>query len=120
MIRILDPMWLVNYSDKDVECLFFNKICYESKEKTQAMQYQGVVNVCYAYGINSGKMWQSKWRELEKEEFPKEQRRIEKIKDKSKEARPRRFQFMKWAHATDQTLIPSEERRKPRKNFFGS
>ncbi|MFS8002404.1 hypothetical protein Hanom_Chr13g01201691 [Helianthus anomalus] len=38
-IRILDPMWLVNLSKKDVECLFFTNIWYEAVDKIQAMQY---------------------------------------------------------------------------------
>ena len=79
-----------------------------------------MVNVCYAHGINSGKMWESKWRELEREEFLKEERRLERIQESGREARIRRFQFMKWAPPTDQTPIPAQERRKkPYKNFFG-
>ncbi|MFS7977063.1 hypothetical protein Hanom_Chr10g00899781 [Helianthus anomalus] len=39
-ISVLDPMWLVNYSKKDIDCLFYNKIVYEKPDKVQAMQYQ--------------------------------------------------------------------------------
>ncbi|MFS7997453.1 hypothetical protein Hanom_Chr12g01142031 [Helianthus anomalus] len=46
-IRILDPMWLVNCSKKDVECLFFTKIWYLEADKVQAMQFQNIINVCY-------------------------------------------------------------------------
>ncbi|MFS7969293.1 hypothetical protein Hanom_Chr09g00807461 [Helianthus anomalus] len=38
-ICILDPMWLVNCSKKDIDCLFYNKIVYEKRYKVQAMQY---------------------------------------------------------------------------------
>ncbi|MFS8008232.1 hypothetical protein Hanom_Chr14g01270281 [Helianthus anomalus] len=33
VIRILDPRWLVNLSEKDIECLYYNKICYEVQDK---------------------------------------------------------------------------------------
>ncbi|MFS7978557.1 hypothetical protein Hanom_Chr10g00916861 [Helianthus anomalus] len=32
-ISILDPMWLVNFSKKDIDCLFYNKIVYEKRDK---------------------------------------------------------------------------------------
>ncbi|MFS7997562.1 hypothetical protein Hanom_Chr12g01143211 [Helianthus anomalus] len=38
-IHVLDPMWLVNCSKKDIECLFFNKIVYNEADKNQAQQY---------------------------------------------------------------------------------
>ncbi|KAJ0752456.1 hypothetical protein HanPI659440_Chr09g0324601 [Helianthus annuus] len=38
-ICILDPMWLVNCSKKDTDCLFYNKIVYERRDREQAMQY---------------------------------------------------------------------------------
>ncbi|MFS7918105.1 hypothetical protein Hanom_Chr03g00196961 [Helianthus anomalus] len=34
-IRMLDPMWLVNCSKKDIECLFFNKIWFLPEDKEQ-------------------------------------------------------------------------------------
>ncbi|KAJ0922396.1 putative transcription factor bZIP family [Helianthus annuus] len=54
-ISILDPMWLVNCSKKDIDCLFVNKIIYDKKDKEIAMQYQGVIDVCFAKEINSGR-----------------------------------------------------------------
>ncbi|MFS7911671.1 hypothetical protein Hanom_Chr02g00120831 [Helianthus anomalus] len=42
-MHVLDPMWLVNYSKKDIECLFFNKIVYNEPDKVQAQQYQNIV-----------------------------------------------------------------------------
>ncbi|MFS7987515.1 hypothetical protein Hanom_Chr11g01023931 [Helianthus anomalus] len=38
-ISILDPMWLVNCSKKDIDILFYNKIVYEKRDKEQALQY---------------------------------------------------------------------------------
>ncbi|MFS7953411.1 hypothetical protein Hanom_Chr07g00618281 [Helianthus anomalus] len=35
-ISVLDPMWLVNCSKKDIECLCFNKIVYDAPDKVQA------------------------------------------------------------------------------------
>ncbi|MFS7936744.1 hypothetical protein Hanom_Chr05g00419371 [Helianthus anomalus] len=32
-ISVLDPMWLVNCSKKDIDCLFYNKIVYEKRDK---------------------------------------------------------------------------------------
>ncbi|MFS7913610.1 hypothetical protein Hanom_Chr02g00143731 [Helianthus anomalus] len=32
-IYVLDPMWLVNCSKKDIECLFFNMIMYYDADK---------------------------------------------------------------------------------------
>ncbi|MFS7904742.1 hypothetical protein Hanom_Chr01g00039601 [Helianthus anomalus] len=64
-IRILDPMWIVNMLQKDIEMLFYNKIYYPVEDMVQAMQYQQVIKVCYAYDIHSRRMWESKWRDLE-------------------------------------------------------
>ncbi|MFS8019794.1 hypothetical protein Hanom_Chr15g01407871 [Helianthus anomalus] len=36
-VRILDPMWLVNLSKKDIEWLFFTKIWYFEVDKVQAI-----------------------------------------------------------------------------------
>ncbi|MFS7977641.1 hypothetical protein Hanom_Chr10g00906401 [Helianthus anomalus] len=46
-IRILDPMWLVNLSKKDVEWLFFTMIWYLEAAKVQAMQFQNIINLFY-------------------------------------------------------------------------
>ncbi|MFS7912960.1 hypothetical protein Hanom_Chr02g00136061 [Helianthus anomalus] len=46
-LRIINPMWLVNLSKKDVECLFYNKIWYLPEDEEQAMQYQKIINVFY-------------------------------------------------------------------------
>ncbi|MFS7888838.1 hypothetical protein Hanom_Chr00s000002g01599781 [Helianthus anomalus] len=58
-ISVLDPMWLVNFSKKDIDCLFYNKIAYEKPDKVQAQQYQKLLNLCYAKDINSGRYWKS-------------------------------------------------------------
>ncbi|MFS7961988.1 hypothetical protein Hanom_Chr08g00721391 [Helianthus anomalus] len=44
-IHVYDPMWLVNCSTKDIECLFINKIHYQAEDKEQAMQFQRVVTL---------------------------------------------------------------------------
>ncbi|MFS8022665.1 hypothetical protein Hanom_Chr16g01442201 [Helianthus anomalus] len=64
-INVLDPMWLVNFSKKDIECLFFNKINYNEPDKKQAKQYKKLVNECFAKDINSGRYWESKFRDQE-------------------------------------------------------
>ncbi|MFS7907127.1 hypothetical protein Hanom_Chr01g00067601 [Helianthus anomalus] len=51
----MDPMWLVNYSKKDIDFLFYNKIVYEKRDKEQALPYQQIVDVCFAQDINSGR-----------------------------------------------------------------
>ncbi|MFS8034014.1 hypothetical protein Hanom_Chr17g01576221 [Helianthus anomalus] len=54
-INVLDPMWLVNYSKKDINCLFSNKIVYDFPDRAQAQQYQKMVNLCFTKDINSEK-----------------------------------------------------------------
>ncbi|MFS7930576.1 hypothetical protein Hanom_Chr04g00345901 [Helianthus anomalus] len=54
-------MCLVNCSKKDIDCLFYNKIVYAKRDKEQAMQYQKIVDVCFAKDINSSRYWKSKW-----------------------------------------------------------
>ncbi|MFS7960791.1 hypothetical protein Hanom_Chr08g00707161 [Helianthus anomalus] len=88
-IFLIDQMWLVNYSKKDIDCLFFNKIMYYPTDKEQALQYQKVVNVCFEEDINSGCYWESSWRDLECEEFLKEQRHNERMDQKMAEAAKR-------------------------------
>ena len=39
VIHVYDPMWLVNCSVKDIECLFINKIHFQSEDREQAMQF---------------------------------------------------------------------------------
>ncbi|MFS7948004.1 hypothetical protein Hanom_Chr06g00554841 [Helianthus anomalus] len=61
-------MWIINYSAKDIECLFINKICYKAKDKEQAMQFKKIVTICFQKGINVENKWSTKWRDIEKEE----------------------------------------------------
>ncbi|MFS7946663.1 hypothetical protein Hanom_Chr06g00538991 [Helianthus anomalus] len=67
-IHLYDPMWIVNCSAKDIECLFVNKIGYKKEDKDQALQFHKVVTLCFQKGINSENVWSSKWRKIEKEE----------------------------------------------------
>ncbi|MFS8007267.1 hypothetical protein Hanom_Chr14g01259001 [Helianthus anomalus] len=89
-------MWLVNCSKKDIDCLFYNKIVYAMPDKVQAMQYQKIVDVCYAKDINSGRYWKSKWKDLEIDEFLKKYNRNQKFKEiAEKAARLGRYKLMR-------------------------
>ncbi|MFS7955651.1 hypothetical protein Hanom_Chr07g00645121 [Helianthus anomalus] len=41
-IHVYNPLWLVNYSAKDIECLFVNKIGFKAGDRDQAMQFQKI------------------------------------------------------------------------------
>ncbi|MFS7911134.1 hypothetical protein Hanom_Chr02g00114471 [Helianthus anomalus] len=71
-IHMLDPMWCVNFSMKDFECLFFNKIMYYEADKEQVLRYQKLVK-----------------RDQELEEFLKEERHNERMDRKMVEAAKR-------------------------------
>ncbi|KAJ0615021.1 hypothetical protein HanIR_Chr02g0069231 [Helianthus annuus] len=113
-ISILDPMWLVNCSKKDIDCLFVNKIIYDKKDKEIAMQYQGVIDVCFAKEINSGKNWKTKWRDLEVDEFLKAYKRSQRQKEIAKKAAERGRRNLRYVPPTDQTPIESEENKIPK------
>ncbi|MFS8007666.1 hypothetical protein Hanom_Chr14g01263761 [Helianthus anomalus] len=92
-ISVLDPMWLVNCSKKDIECLFYNKIVYEKPDKVQAQQYQ---------------------KDLEIDEFLKKYKRSKKFKEiANKVAKLGRYKLMR-PPPTDQTPIEKEENKIPR------
>ncbi|XP_035833195.1 uncharacterized protein LOC110877828 [Helianthus annuus] len=65
-IFVYDPLWLVNYLARDIECLFVNKIGFKAEDREQAMQFQKVVSICFQKGINAESKWSSKWRKIEK------------------------------------------------------
>ncbi|KAM0012684.1 hypothetical protein Hdeb2414_s0049g00749991 [Helianthus debilis subsp. tardiflorus] len=113
-ICILDPMWLVNCSKKDIDCLFVNKIIYDKKDKAIAQQYQRVVDVCFAKEINSGKNWKTSWRELEVDEFLKEYKKSLKSKEIQRKAAERGKRNLGFVPPTDQTPIESEENKIPK------
>ncbi|MFS7929142.1 hypothetical protein Hanom_Chr04g00329021 [Helianthus anomalus] len=99
-ICILDPMWLVNCSKKDIDCLFYNKIVYEKADKEQAMLYQKIVD--------------SNWRDLEIDEFLKKYKREQRFKAISdKAAKLGKLKFMR-PPPTDQTPIEKEENKIPK------
>ncbi|MFS7962810.1 hypothetical protein Hanom_Chr08g00730861 [Helianthus anomalus] len=113
-IHVFDLMWLVNCSKKDIECLFFNKIVYNEVDKHQSQRYQKLGNVCFAKDINSGRYWESMWRNLELEEFLKKERYNEKMEKKRADA----AKLVSWRlglekPVTDQTPIEKEERKIP-------
>ncbi|MFS8003189.1 hypothetical protein Hanom_Chr13g01210971 [Helianthus anomalus] len=107
-------MWLVNCSKKDIECLCFNKIVYDAPHKAQAQQYHKMANLCFAKDINLGRYWQTKFRDLELEEFLKREKRIEKFKKIRERAAVLGRREFERPHPTDQTPIESEENKIPR------
>ncbi|MFS8022687.1 hypothetical protein Hanom_Chr16g01442431 [Helianthus anomalus] len=113
-ISILDPMWLVNCSKKDIDDLFYNKIVYEKRDKEQVLQYQTIVDVCFSQDINSGRYWKIKWRDLEIDEFLKKYKREQRSKAISERAaKLGKMKFMR-PPPTDQTPIEKEENKIPK------
>ncbi|MFS7943561.1 hypothetical protein Hanom_Chr06g00501681 [Helianthus anomalus] len=113
-INILDPMWLVNCSKKDIDCLFLNKIVYERIDKEQAMQYQTIVDMCFAQDINSGRYWKTKWRDLEIDEFLKRYKRNQKFKKIAERAAELGKRKLGKSIPTDQMPIEKEENKIPK------
>ncbi|MFS7943565.1 hypothetical protein Hanom_Chr06g00501721 [Helianthus anomalus] len=113
-INILDPMWLVNCSKKDIDCLFLNKIVYERIDKEQAMQYQTIVYMCFAQDINSGRYWKTKWRDLEIDEFLKRYKRNQKFKKIAERAAELGKRKLGKSIPTDQMPIEKEENKIPK------
>ncbi|MFS7918205.1 hypothetical protein Hanom_Chr03g00198091 [Helianthus anomalus] len=113
-INVLDPMWLVNCSKKDIDCLFYNKIVYEKREKVQSMQYQKIVDVCFAPDINSGRYWKFKWRDLEIDEFLKKYKREQRFKAiAEKAAKLEKYKLMR-PPPMNQKPIEKEEKKIPK------
>ncbi|MFS7919324.1 hypothetical protein Hanom_Chr03g00211401 [Helianthus anomalus] len=105
-IHLYDPMWIVNYSAKDIECLFVNKICYKDEDKDQAMQFQKVATICFQKGINSEYAWSSKWRKIEKEEA------LKAGKKKRKEREELRGKWMKMQAEEKLKVVKENEKLK--------
>ncbi|MFS7911133.1 hypothetical protein Hanom_Chr02g00114461 [Helianthus anomalus] len=98
-ISVLDPMWLVNCSKKDIDRLFYNKIVYENPDKVQAIQYQKL---------------KSKWRDSEIVEFLKRYKHSKRFKEiADKAARLGRYKLIR-PPPTEQTPIEKEENKIPR------
>ncbi|XP_076931301.1 uncharacterized protein LOC143596097 [Bidens hawaiensis] len=58
LIKIIDPMWLVNLSETDNDVLYREQILFERKEDYNlALQFQRVVRVCHEHGIHSCRDW---------------------------------------------------------------
>ncbi|KAJ0757423.1 hypothetical protein HanLR1_Chr04g0138571 [Helianthus annuus] len=113
-ICVLDPMWLVNCSKKDIECLFFNKIVYDAPDKVEAQQYQKMADLCFEKDINSGRYWKSKFRDLELEEFLKKEKRSQRLREIAERAAVVGRRKLMRPLPTDQTLIEKEENKIPR------
>ena len=61
LIKIIDPLWLINLSESDNDALHRYRILIERVEDYYlAMQYQRVVDVCHKHGIHSCRDWKSK------------------------------------------------------------
>ncbi|MFS7915715.1 hypothetical protein Hanom_Chr02g00168501 [Helianthus anomalus] len=95
----------------DIDCLFFNKIVYDGPDKAHAQQYQKMANLCFAKDINSGRYWESKFRDLELEEFLKREKRSEKFKKIREKAAVLGHRTLSRPPPTDQTPIESEEKK---------
>ncbi|MFS8003150.1 hypothetical protein Hanom_Chr13g01210521 [Helianthus anomalus] len=106
-------MWLVNFSKKDIDCLFFNKIVYNEPDKIQAQQNPKILNVCFAKDINSGIYWETKFRDLELEELLKAEKRSERFKKIAERAAVLGRRKLERPPDTDQTPIESQENKIP-------
>ncbi|MFS7987178.1 hypothetical protein Hanom_Chr11g01019431 [Helianthus anomalus] len=100
-IYVYDPLWLVNCSAKDIECLFVNKICYKAEDKEQAMQFQNVVSICFQKGINAESKWSSKSRKIEK--------KVARKAEKERKAREERDNMLR--HTIVQRMDAEEKRK---------
>ncbi|MFS8024321.1 hypothetical protein Hanom_Chr16g01461861 [Helianthus anomalus] len=73
-----------------------------------------MVNLCFAKDINSGRYWESKFRDIELEEFLKKEKRSEKFKKIRERAAVMGHRKFERPPPTDQTPIESEENKIPR------
>ncbi|MFS8016131.1 hypothetical protein Hanom_Chr15g01364831 [Helianthus anomalus] len=55
--RMLNPMWIVNMSAKDISKLFRHDIFYEDKDAHQVLRFQRVACYCFYRGIHAGSTW---------------------------------------------------------------
>ncbi|KAJ0447992.1 hypothetical protein HanRHA438_Chr17g0819101 [Helianthus annuus] len=123
-IHVYDPMWLVNCSAKDIECLFIHKIRYSPADKEQALQFQRVVSLCVQKGINSDNKCKSSWWSLDKKmkkkakrERERENQKIEEnrgkfMKQQEKEEKARKKENEKIRVALSRKPKPKEEKFK--------
>ncbi|XP_021979105.1 triadin-like [Helianthus annuus] len=81
-IHVCDPMWLVNCSAKDIECLFINKIHYQPADREQAQQFHRVVSLCFQKSINSESKWKSSWWSLDEKMKRKANHERQKLAEK--------------------------------------
>ncbi|MFS7903963.1 hypothetical protein Hanom_Chr01g00030321 [Helianthus anomalus] len=120
-IHLYDPLWLVNCSAKNIECLFVNKIGYKKEDKDQALQFQKVVTICFQKGINSENVWSSKWRKIEKEEALKaEKERKEREELRGKWMKMQAEETMKAAKENERLKSLLKRKPKQREEKFKS
>ncbi|KAD5960922.1 hypothetical protein E3N88_12395 [Mikania micrantha] len=58
-VRIFDPMWLTNLSQKDVQALFRNQIFFDVPDMVQALQFMRVIRLCSIFKIHAGADWKA-------------------------------------------------------------
>ena len=63
ILRMLDPLNLVNFSEDDLLILKTNRIDYHKDHETEAMQFQRVVDVCVEQKIHAGSHLPARWAE---------------------------------------------------------
>ncbi|HEY5235582.1 MAG TPA: hypothetical protein VIJ14_05350, partial [Rhabdochlamydiaceae bacterium] len=61
LVRVFDPISLINFSASDLRILHSNKILFDKECKTYAMQFQKVVNCCIQKGIQAGSLLPANW-----------------------------------------------------------
>jgi hypothetical protein len=61
VIRVFDPMWLINLSEEDIRCLYYNQILFNTEDIEQALQFQRVIRICFAFNIHAGDNARKKW-----------------------------------------------------------
>ena len=63
LLRMLDPLNLINFSEKDLLMLQRNQIEFHKEHEVEARQFQRVVDVCVQQKIHAGSHLQSRWAE---------------------------------------------------------
>ena len=63
ILRMLDPLNLINFSEDDLLILKTNRIDYHKDHETEANQFQRVVDVCVEQKIHAGSHLPTRWAE---------------------------------------------------------
>ncbi|KAI3744782.1 hypothetical protein L1987_57874 [Smallanthus sonchifolius] len=63
LIRVYDPMTLINFSEQDLRILDSRTLMYhDAWGKSVAEQFEKIVRVCVKHGIDAGSLLPSKWK----------------------------------------------------------